>query len=205
MPTVSLRRPSAASLRAFLAAQAGQGFSYAAVGATAETPPAGYLVDRTRIELGAGEAAFLAARAALERWQQFHLGWVFAWPTDAPIERGALVAVSGWAAGLWWLGACRIVYVVDEAGPVRRFGFGYGTLPSHVEQGEERFLIEWDARTDRVYYDILAFSRPNHFVIRLGAPLVRRTQRRFGRESANAMFRAVNPTAPLPAIDQRMG
>lgn len=205
MPTVSLRKPSPATARAFLAAQAGQGFSYRAVGATATSPPAGYVVDRTAIDLGSGETVFLAARAALERWHQFQLGWVDAWPLDAPLVPGTLVAVSGRAVGLWWLGACRIVYTVDDAGPVRRFGFAYGTLASHVEQGEERFLIEWDERTGRVRYDVLAFSRPNYLVIRLANPLVRRSQRRFGRESAQAMFRAVDPVSPLPAIEQQMG
>ncbi len=205
MPTVSLRKPSAVRLRAFLATQTDRPFSYAAVGATAATPPVGYLVDRTRIELGTGEAVFQTARAALERWQQFQLGWVEAWPADAPIAEGTIVAVGGWAAGLWWLGACRIVYTVDEMAPLRRFGFAYGTLPGHVAQGEERFLIEWDPRTDLVHYDILAFSRPDHIVIRLGAPLVRFSQRRFGRESARAMFRAVDTTSTLPAIDQRSG
>lgn len=31
-------------------------FTYSPVGATAHSPPAGYVVDRTRIELGAGES-----------------------------------------------------------------------------------------------------------------------------------------------------
>ena len=34
----------------------------------------------------------------------------------------------GRAIGFWWLNACRIVYVVDEAGPITQFGFAYGTL-----------------------------------------------------------------------------
>ena len=44
---------------------------------------------------------------------------------------------GAWPAllGLWWLNACRIVYVVDEAGPVTRFGFAYGTLPGHAGSG----------------------------------------------------------------------
>ena len=83
-----------------------------------------------------------------------------------------------------------------------KFGFAYGTLPGHVESGEERFLIEWDRETDKVWYDILAFSRPNHFLTRLGYPLVRRTQKRFGRDSAASMFRAVNSASPLPEIRQ---
>src|SRR5439155_534630 len=51
---LSLRKPSADAMRRFLAAQLKLPFTYAAVGATAETPPAGYVVDRTRIRLGEG-------------------------------------------------------------------------------------------------------------------------------------------------------
>ena len=185
---LSLRKPSAESIRPFLAAQSKLPFTYAAVGATATTTPTGYVVDRTRIKLG----VFHAARAALQRWEQFRLGWVEAWSPDTPIKSGEVVAVMGRAIGLWWLNACRIVYVVDESGPISRFGFAYGTLPGHAESGEERFLIEWDRVDNSVWYDILAFSRPNHFLTRLGYPVVRRTQKRFGRDSAASMLRAVS-------------
>jgi len=188
---LSLRKPSVESIRHFLTEQAGKDFSYPAVGATATTPPAGYVVDHTRIKLGEGESVFRSARAALERWEQFRLGWVEAWSSETPIRSGEVVAVMGWAIGMWWLNSCRIVYVVDESGPVGKFGFAYGTLPGHVESGEERFLIEWDRDTDGVWYDILAFSRPNHILTRLGYPLVRRKQKRFGRDSAASMLRAV--------------
>lgn len=40
---------------------------------------------------------------------------------------------------------------------------------------------------------------------RLGYPLVRRTQKRFGRDSAAAMFRAVNSASPLPEVCQSTG
>ncbi|MBY0399342.1 DUF1990 domain-containing protein [Myxococcota bacterium] len=189
---LSLRKPSAESMRRFLTEQAVLDFSYSAVGATATTPPAGYVVDRTRIRLGEGEAVFHSAKAALQRWEQFRLGWVEAWSPDTPIKPGEVVAVMGWAIGMWWLNSARIVYVVDESGPISKFGFAYGTLPGHVESGEERFLIEWDRADDSVWYDILAFSRPNHILIRLGYPIVRRTQKRFGRDSAASMLRAVS-------------
>jgi uncharacterized protein (UPF0548 family) len=71
------------------------------------------------------------------------------------------------------------------------FGFAYGTLPGHVERGEERFLVEWDQGDDAVWYDILAFSRPNHLLTRLGYPVVRRLQKRFGRDSAATVLKAV--------------
>ena len=73
----SASSPSPAdALRRVLAAQAKLSFTYAAVGATAGTPPAGYVVDRTRIKLGEGETVFRSATAALRRWEQFDLGWV---------------------------------------------------------------------------------------------------------------------------------
>jgi uncharacterized protein (UPF0548 family) len=73
-----------------------------------------------------------------------------------------------------------------------KFGFAYGTLPEHAESGEERFLIEWDRGENSVWYDILAFSRPRHWLARLGYPLTRRLQARFRRDSAAAMLKAVS-------------
>ena len=118
----SLRKPSVESIRSFLTAQSKLPFSYSAVGATATTPPAGYVVDHTRIKLGEGEPVFHAAKAALERWEHFRLGWVETWPQDVPIKPGEVVAILGRAGGLWWLNSCRIVYVVDESGPITQFG-----------------------------------------------------------------------------------
>src|SRR5215510_6001960 len=118
---LALRKPSPEQLRDFLAAQSKLDFTYPAVGATATVPPAGYVVDRTRIKLGEGAKVFAAAKAALGRWEHFHLGWVEIWPPETPIQAGQVVAVVARLFGLWWLNACRIVYVVDEEGPVKRF------------------------------------------------------------------------------------
>jgi uncharacterized protein (UPF0548 family) len=188
---LSLRKPSAERLREFLAAQAKLDLTYLAVGATAAVPPAGYVVDHTRIKLGEGKGVFTAAQAALNCWQQFRLGWVEAWPPTNPIKVGQVVAVIARLFGLYWLNACRIVYIVDEEGPVKRYGFAYGTLPEHAESGEERFTVDWHEDDDAVWYDILAFSRPQQFLARLGYPLVRRLQKRFARDSVAAMLRAV--------------
>jgi uncharacterized protein (UPF0548 family) len=191
MTMLSLRRPTAEKIGEFLAAQAKLGLTYSAVGATAAVLPEGYTVDHSRIKLGDGEEVFSAAKAALGRWDQFRLGWVEAWAQERPIETGEVVAVVARLLGLWWLNACRVVYVLDEEKPIRRFGFAYGTLPDHGGTGEERFLIEWDRARGAVWYDILAFSRPHRILARLGYPYLRRVQRRFGRDSAAAMVRAV--------------
>jgi uncharacterized protein (UPF0548 family) len=140
-----------------------------------------------RIKAMLGEASVLARspKSAASR------PWVEACPADTPLRVGEVVAVVASVLGVWWVNACRVVYLVDEDGPVSRFGFAYGTLPGHAESGEERFLVEWDRAASTVWYDILAFSRPRHPLARLGYPLTRRTQRRFARDSAAAMRRAV--------------
>lgn len=202
MRTLFLEKPNPDILSEFLAEQAGLEFSYPEVGATASIPPADYIVDRTRIELGSGELLFEAAKSALRRWQQIRLGWVEVWSTDTPLEAGQEIAIMGWAVGFWWLNICRIVYTVDESGDTPKFGFANGTLPGHIEKGEERFLIEWDRETDQVFYDILAFSKPNHILARLGYPVVRRSQKRFGRDSAASMYKATNGDPVIPLVLQ---
>lgn len=162
--------------------------------------PAGFDVDRYEADLGRGAACFARAASALGRWAMIDLGWVAPLPPDAPVEPGTTLAVAVRATGLWWLNPARIAYAIDErAGrnaehgrPFRlRFGFAYVTLPGHAECGEERFLATWDPRSDVVRYEILAVSRPAALAARLGYPLVRRYQRRFGRDSVLAMRRAV--------------
>jgi uncharacterized protein (UPF0548 family) len=143
---VSLRRPSTETIREFLASQLKLGFTYTAVGATASLPPAGYTVDHTRIKLGDGEEVFTKAKAALGRWEQFRLGWVEAWSPTATIETGDVVAVIARNLGLWWLSACRIVYVVDEEEPIQRYGFAYGTLPDHARA----YASQWDVSASQV-------------------------------------------------------
>jgi uncharacterized protein (UPF0548 family) len=122
----------------------------------------------------------------------FDLGWGVLIPADAPIEVNVTVCVRVRHFDFWSLNACRIVDVIDEDGPVKRYGFAYGTLAEHAERGEERFTIEWNREDDSVCYDILAYSQPRHRLARLGYPLARMMQRRFARDSKQAMRRALH-------------
>jgi uncharacterized protein (UPF0548 family) len=187
---LSLRKPESSTIRQFLDGQSKLNFTYHGVGTTATQPPKGYVVDHTRAKLGSGDQIFISAKSALQRWQQFRLGWLEAWSPETPIQQGEVVAVIARSVGVWWLNACRIVYVIEDDGPLQRFGFAYGTLPDHAGSGEERFLIEINESGD-VWYDILAFSRPQHVLARLGYPFVRVVQKRFGKESAAAMIQTV--------------
>jgi uncharacterized protein (UPF0548 family) len=178
-----IREPSEETVRQFIAGQRNMPFSYSEVGATQGESPAGYTVDHNRIKLGEGETTYKRAVSALQSWQHFNLGWVKIVPAGVPVEVGQIVAMRARTFGLWWLNACRIVYLLDENPEFKkRFGFAYGTLPAHVECGEERFTIEW-LKDDSVWYDIYAFSRPQHALVRLAFPYARRLQKQFARNS----------------------
>jgi uncharacterized protein (UPF0548 family) len=188
-----LSKPDPAAIRAHLEEQSREAFSYREVGATRAANlrvPAVYQVDHYRARLGAGRAAFERASEALRHWAMFGLPWVALCPPDAPIAVGATVGVLAHLGPLWSLNACRIVYTLEEAEPVRRRGFAYGTLRDHAASGEERFSVEW-LPDGSVWYDLLVFSRPGQFFSRVGRPYTRRLQRRFAAGSLHAMRRAV--------------
>ena len=185
-------RPSDERIQQFIDERRSLSFSYAEVGATRDAPPSWSVVDHNRIALGSGAACFERAKVAVRNWTMFDIGWVkLCWPVT-PIEPGATVAVLGRVLGLWSMNACRVVYAIDERQQVERFGFAYGTLPEHVESGEERFSVEWNHADGSVVYDILAFSRPNQTLSRVLYPWTRRLQKRFAIDSMSAMQRAVH-------------
>jgi uncharacterized protein (UPF0548 family) len=189
-----LTRPTPADIDAFLAAQRGSDFSYPQVGATrSDLAPAGYDVDRNRVRLGVGAETFRRATDALRSWRMSSLGWSTIHSAGAAPMPGVTVAVVVSHLGFWSLNACRIIYVLEEErDDVSRTSFAYGTLSDHAEIGEERFVVEWKRADDSVWYDLYAFSRPAHFLARLGYPISRALQRRFARESKQAMVAATN-------------
>jgi len=181
-------RPSPSEIDSFISIQREKEFSYAEVGATRGSIPPDYVVDHNRERLGHGGNVFARGCQALTEWQMFKLGWVELFRADSKIEVGTTVAILVRHFGFWSLNASRIVYVIKET---RLFGFAYGTLTVHAEQGEERFSIEWSPDDDSVIYDILAFSRPRQ--ARMAQPVSRMLQKQFARDSKNAMRHAVSP------------
>ncbi len=188
-----LQKPSEDIIQQFINRQQSIPVSYPEVGVTKDgICPPGYGTDRVKEELGKGANVFALAIVVFKKWQQFDVNWVKTYPRNAAIMPNSIIAVLAWHGCFWSLNACRIIYIIDEAGPVTKFGFGYGTLPEHAETGEERFLLEWDKSTDIVSYEILAFSNPNGLLAQFAYPLVRYIQNRFRRESANLMKHKIN-------------
>lgn len=186
-----LHRPSDEEIRKVLERQKDQPLSYDGIDFKDHELAHGFNIDHHRTALGKGREVFSKAIAAIKSWEMFNIGWLtLCWP-DAAIEPDSMVAVLARHMGFWSLNACRIVSVIDDYDPDRRYGFVYGTLPEHVECGEERFTVEWRRGDDTVWYDILAYSRPNQLLAKLGYPIARSLQHRFARDSMAAMVRSV--------------
>lgn len=165
-------RPSGAQLDRLLAEQADAALTYDEVGATRGALPDGYRHDEHAIVLGTGDRVFERGVLGLRRWEAHRGAGLSVRPDDAALVTGTVVVVALPLPLVTAVAACRIVYVVDESGA---FGFAYGTLPAHPEQGEEAFVVRRDAGGD-VTFAITAFSRPRHPLARLGGPVGRAIQ-----------------------------
>ena len=189
---ILLREPSDAQIRRFLDEQHSLPFSYSEVGASRDGTPPGYPINHHRGRLGAGLETYARAVEAIRNWKMYETEWTKLYWPDAPIAEGTVVGILGRHFGVWSLNACRIAYTMEEENPMlRRYGFAFGTLPGHVEQGEERFTVEWHGDDDSVSYEVFAFARPAHPLARVGAPFVRLVQRRFATDSLRSMAAAV--------------
>lgn len=183
----SIRKPSLSSLDEVLGDQRDKEFSYPDVGATRASLPDGYRHVGQVIELGHGERTFVQAMEALRGWQA-HLGaGVVLRPPNPGVREHLAVVLAVPLVPIYARVACRVVYVVEEP---TRFGFAYGTLPHHVIEGEEAFVIERDD-AETVRFRISAFMRPRGAVMRAVAPLVQLLDEHLVRRYLRALQRHV--------------
>ena len=180
-----LTRPDPNEIESELVRAGERGFNYDAIGATRGDCeiPEGFVVDRWGGELGRGARVFEAARRAIESFRMYPPGWTEVIAPDG-VAPGSVFGALFRHFGFWSLNPCRIIDVVS--GP-ERHGFTLGTLWGHAERGEERFETSWNREHDVVRYDVVAFSRTAHAIAKIGAPIARRLQLRFQRESVAVM------------------
>ncbi len=186
----TLFEPSETQIKNFLTAQRDLPFSYQEVGASKDKIPSGYPINHHRIQIGSGADAYARAKDAIQTWTMYRLEWTRLFPANTPIVANEVVCVIVNHNLCWSLNPCRIIYVLEETGAVERYGFAFGTLPRHSEEGEERFTVEWQREDDSVWYELLAFARPHHVLARVGFPFVGLFQRKFARDSGRAMLEA---------------
>ncbi|KAI4995654.1 hypothetical protein ZWY2020_035557 [Hordeum vulgare] len=172
----------------------------------------GFSVNRSRVLVGSGADAFRHAKSALLSWKHLALGWAEAEP-GTPVKPGARFCICYKEVVPWVMFPLQIAYVTDDdcnggkrgkGGDGGVFAFGSGTLQGHLLAGEERFSVEVDAE-ERVWYEVVSFSKPAHPLSALCYPYVRLRQRHFARESGKAMLRhvaaaACSSTTPPPPM-----
>lgn len=136
--------------------------------------PVGYRHVRESVTLGSGEVVFDDACEAIRGWAAHRFIGATITPSSARIEQGMTVVVTIARGPLVMVAPCRIVAVVTTP---ERFGFAYGTLPGHPEVGEESFMVHRD-RAGTVSFEIVAFSRPGDWFVRVGGAIPRLVQHR---------------------------
>jgi uncharacterized protein (UPF0548 family) len=182
-----INRPPVSFIERFVERSSRLPLTYSPVG-LAHHGGAGYDLDDTVVAIGRGRADFDRARVALAAWTHFDLGWVEVFPRNASIAPDTNVAVLIRHAGFWSLNGARVVYQLEPSDI--RFGFAYGTLPSHAEAGEEIFEIGFNPNSEEVTYRLRAASRPRAPLARIGYPIARGLQAKFRRHSMRVMRRA---------------
>lgn len=179
----AIQRPTGKQLDQILGEATSAAVTYPSVGATmADTAPAGYRHDRWKIDLGSSPGVFERASASLRGWEVHRGAGIEVIPSVPPSEGATVVLVLSFL-GVSVTAACRVIWVVDDD---LRYGFGYGTLPHHPEQGEEAFIVE-SQPDGSVVFEIRAFSRPGSFLVRAAGPLARSMQLRATSRYLQAM------------------
>jgi uncharacterized protein (UPF0548 family) len=148
--------------------------TYKDIGATlAGKRPDGFHHDRFEVVLGHGPAMFQRAVTGLKTWEAHRLPGMRVFPDHREIHTGATVVITVGTPIAALAAPCRIVGVIDGQ---TRWGFAYGTLPGHPEQGEESFAVSVSP-DQAVRFEIEAFSRPGDPLVRLSGPIGRGIQR----------------------------
>lgn len=193
-----LRRPTPGVLAPVVERLRGEQVTYPEVGATEAAAtggaggegglPPGYDHQRATSPVGRGDDDWRAAVDGLRRWQLHRRQGFTVVPEDPPLAAGTTVlSAIPLAPGVTVLAGCRITWAVEEPD---RVGFGYGTLPVHPASGEEAFVVTREPAGETaglVRVTIVAFSRPRHPLVRLGAPVARRQQARAVRGYIDAL------------------
>lgn len=150
----------------------------------------GYLLNHARVLIGSGRETYEKGKHALQNWRHFQMSWTFVEPTT-PIKSGVKFCVCVKEVLPWLMMPLQVVYVNENKrdGKVKAsFSFGGGTLQGHLLAGEERFSVELDDN-NQVWYEILSFSKPAHFLSSIGYPYVQFRQKYFAKKSADAVLK----------------
>ena len=181
-----LRRPGSDATADLVNGCAADHLTYEPAGISlGPTVPAGFRRRRWSVELH-GAQAFERAVAAIRGWE-VHRGSGLTVVADGGLAVGTNVVITAPLPIGYVDVACRIVAVIDEED---RFGFAYGTLSVHPEQGEEAFLVSRSAHVSATF-SVEAISRSAYRLGRLAPFVTDRLQNQANNRYLRAMERAV--------------
>jgi uncharacterized protein (UPF0548 family) len=181
-----VRRPTDAWLHELARRSAADALSYGEPGLqVATSTPDGYVRRHWDRTIGESIEEFDRAVAGLKSWTA-HRAAGLSVAADGPISVGTTAALAVPIFVGYAIGKCRVVAVVEAD---RRWGFTYGTLAVHPEQGEERFEVMLDD-TDKVTFSIDSISRPHTRLVRLAGPIATRMQDRICRAYLDGLSHA---------------
>jgi uncharacterized protein (UPF0548 family) len=167
-------------------------FTYESVGATREDRcPNGFRPHRFQRQIGVGEHDFQLACQSLKMLSPLNQGWISTFPTEIPLEEGALITTVIRTFAAWIVHVGKVIYVLDENGDRPTFSFAYGTLPEYSMRGEERISVTWDRETNSVIYEVYAFVQPLHALAFIGAPYVSHLRTKFFVGGAKEVMKAI--------------
>jgi len=147
--------------------------TYPDIGATlAGKRPERFHHDHHELVLGSGPETFQRGVSGLKTWEAHRLPGMRVFPHDQGIRTGVTVVLTLGTPIVSLAAPCRIVGVIDGQ---TRWGFAYGTLPGHPEQGEEAFVVSISP-DQTVLFEIEVFSRPADLLVRLSGPIGRGMQ-----------------------------
>ncbi|KAL2938993.1 hypothetical protein RDABS01_022442 [Bienertia sinuspersici] len=152
----------------------------------------GFSLNHARVLIGSGLETYEKGKDALQNWRHFQMNWTFVEPTT-PIKKGVKFSVCVKEFLPWLMMPLQVVYVNEckSSGKMKAsFSFGGGTLQGHLLAGEERFSVELDDK-NQVWYEILSFSKPAHFLSFMGYPYVQFRQKYFAKESTDALLKHI--------------
>jgi uncharacterized protein (UPF0548 family) len=156
--------------------------TYAPVGRTFTGDlPDGFRHLRYRTYLGNGDDLF---RRSAEAVLTFAMHRAIGAKIDATADRAAPGVRLTVGAGPLKV-PCEVVWAVDEPA---RAGWGYGTLPGHQASGEEAFEVVRE-ETGRVWFSVIAYSRPARLPMKLAGPASVLVQQAYARLLGRALKR----------------
>jgi len=144
------------------------------------------------VMVGHGQSVFDDAVQNIKRWRIHERAGLTVTPQGAEVRESTDVILLMKLLIGYVTVSCRVVSVTQSRD---QWGFTYGTLPHHVERGEELFLVAL-APDGAVTFTVRAMSRPGHFLTKVGAPVAQLIQRKATNKYLQAMVDLVKEEKP---------